>query len=334
MQITNRLDENLWRAFVEGHPQGNIFHTPEMYRVFARARSHRPELWAAVEETGQVRALLLPVLISVLEGPLHYLTTRAVVFGSVLCTPDRAGQEALRLLLRGYRRKSRRSVLFTELRNYSDISHLQPVLEPNGFSYEEHLNFLIDLDRPLEQIWQGIRTSARRNIQKAQKSGVEVEEVISLSELPLAYDMLRQIYKRIQVPLPDQSLFEAAFEILNPLGMFRILAAKIDETWIGVLSLLIYKGVILYWYTGTLREYSSYRAGDLLVWRAIELGHQTGCATFDFGGGGKPHEKYGVRDFKAKFGGDLVNFGRNTCVHSPLRLKLTQLGYQVMRRYL
>jgi len=35
-------------------------------------------------------------------------------------------------------------------------------------------------------------------------------------------------------------------------------------------------------------------------------------------GAGKPSEKYGVRDFKAKFGGNLVNFGRNTWIPSEM----------------
>lgn len=41
-----------------------------------------------------------------------------------------------------------------------------------------------------------------------------------------------------------------------------------------------------------------------------------------------------MRDFKAKFGGDLVNFGRNICVHAPLRLKFSVTGYQLVRRFL
>jgi lipid II:glycine glycyltransferase (peptidoglycan interpeptide bridge formation enzyme) len=89
-----------------------------------------------------------------------------------------------------------------------------------------------------------------------------------------------------------------------------------------------------YWYTGTLREYATHRVGDLLVWHSLELSQQRGCRVFDFGGGGRPDEEYGVRDFKAKFGGTLVNFGRNTCVHGPLRLKVSQAGYQLMRRFL
>jgi CelD/BcsL family acetyltransferase involved in cellulose biosynthesis len=334
LQVVNQLDENTWRAFVDRHPHGNIFHTPEMFRVFQQAKNHEPEVWATVNPAGEVLALLLPVRINVLDGPFRLLTTRAVAYGSALSAPYPEGQTALRLLMETYRKKVQFRVLFTELRNYANLMELLPVFQQSGFVFEDHLNFLIDLERPPDELWQSIRSNARRNIQKARKSGVSIEEIRSAQEVLLAYNLLEDVYKRIQVPLPDRSLFEAAHAVLSPQEMFKMYLARVNGDAIGVMTLLFYKNVVLYWYTGTLRQYASYRAGDLLVWHALETGQRLGGGLFDFGGGGKPDEKYGVRDFKAKFGGELVNFGRYTCIHSPLRYRLTEAGYQVLRKYL
>lgn len=334
MQVVRHLDEGRWKAFVEGNSRGNVFHTPEMFEVFERAKGCNPSLWATVEDDGRVLALLIPVEITVLGGVLHHLTTRSVAYGSVLCEPGSRGRDALAMLLRAYNHEMRGRSLFTELRNLADLSDLQPALNGNGFVYEEHCNFLVDLARPSTEIWAGVRSNARRNVQKARKLGVVVEEIDDPKAIPAAYALLREVYRRIQVPLPHQSLFESAFEVLHARDMFRVLVAKVDGTGIGVLTLLSYKGVVYYWYTGTLREYSSCRAGDLLVWHALELGSRSGCHTLDFGGGGKPGEDYGVRDFKAKFGGDLVSYGRNTAVHASARLQLSRAGYHLMRRFL
>ena len=46
----------------------------------------------------------------------------------------------------------------------------------------------------------------------------------------------------------------------------------------------------------------------------------------DFGGAGKPDEPYGVRTFKAKYGGELVNYGRYVCVHSRGRLAISRIA--------
>ena len=334
MNIVRQLDERLWREFVDNHPQGQIFHTPEMYQVFARVRGYQPTLWAAVSTDGRILALLLPVQVSLLNGPLRRLTARAVVYGSVLCAPEAEGKEALAPLLRTYRRGVKGSPLFTELRNLSDLSDVQPILQANGFVYEGHLNFLIDLQRPVEEIWSSVHGNVRTNVRKARHMGVIVEEVTSLDKIPVVYAVLAKVYERIRIPLAPLSMFEAAFEILYPRHMIRIFAARAEDTYIGVVIRLLYKEVIYAWYAGAIRDYASYKANDLLDWHVLEWGSQNGFSCFDFGGAGKPDDDYGPRRFKAKFGGELVEFGRNTCAHSKLRLQISRAGYWLYRRFI
>jgi len=335
MQIVNNLNRDLWKKFVDDHPQGNIFHTPEMFEVFTQADGHQPSIWATQDDDDQILALFLPILNTVLDYPiLRQFSTRSVVYGSALCSPSTDGYIALDLLLQMYNQKVKNRVLFTELRNVSDSGKLQPVLDKNGMAYEEHLNFLIDLTLPKSEIWNAIQSNAKRNVRKARKSGVEIEAVKDQDGVTAAYDVLKQVYKRIQVPLPDQSLFKAAFDVLHPKGMFEIFLTRAEGVDIGALTLLLYKNVITYWYTGALREYSSYRPSDLLVWHALEWGNENDFQTFDFGGGGKPNEEYGVRDFKAKFSGKLVNYGRNTRIHAPVRMKISENAFQIARKSL
>lgn len=334
MKIVRNLDTETWQKFVETQPDGNIFHTPEMFQVFKETDGYYPEIWAAVNKNEQVLALLLPVQITLWNGLLRGWSTRAVAYGSLLCAPSAEGQQALDILLQSYTKETKGAFLFTELRNLSDLDSVQTILKRCGFTHEDHLNFLIDLARPQEEIWKNIRSNARRNIKKARKSQVVIEEMNASEQIVTIHALLEEVYKRIQVPLANASLFQAAFDVLHPQGMLKVLVAKVDGVNIGALMLLLYKDVIYYWYTGTLREYASYRAGDLLVWHALEWGNQKDYTVFDFGGAGKPDEEYGVRDFKAKFGGTLVNYGRNLYVHAPLKLKLSQMGYDVYRRLL
>jgi CelD/BcsL family acetyltransferase involved in cellulose biosynthesis len=334
VNIVRTLPEDAWRSFLAGNPAANVFHTPEMFRVFERTAGYRPGLWAAVDGEGRPLALLTPVAIAVLGGPLRRLTSRAVAYGSLLVAPGADGTAALAPLLAAYRRDARHRVLFTELRNLADTAPWRPALEAGGFAYEEHLNFLIDLARPPEAIWAGIRSNARRNIQKAQREGVVIEEATDPAQVPEAYAILRGVYRRLQVPLADQALFQAAFDILQPAGLFKIMLARVEGRAIGVMTLLLHAGTIIYWYTGVDKAYSACRANDLLVWHALEWGSRNGYHTFDFGGAGKPAEEYGVRDFKAKFGGELVSYGRYQCVHSPRLLRLSEAGYALFRRFL
>ena len=311
----------------------NIFHIPEMFHVFAQAKGHRPTLWAVTDSRGQVLALLLPVQITLRGGFLRRLTTRAVVYGSVLYDPSPAGEEALATLLRTYAQEAYYGVLFTELRNLSDLSAVQSVLNGCGFIYEDHLNYLINLDRPVEQVVQGIGSRTRKHIRRGlKKQKVIIEGITERGQIKVCYDLLWKSYAAARVPLADRSLFEGLFDVLHPQGMVKFWLARVGDAYVTASVELLYKDVIYGWYGGVDRAYASYTPNELLTWHILKWGVENGYRLYDFGGAGRPDEEYGVRDFKAKFGGHLVCYGRNVCVHASALLHLSRWGYAAYRR--
>lgn len=335
MQVVQRLDERLWNEFVKTNPRGNIFHTPEMFRVFSQTKGHQSTLWAVVDNSGYPLALLLPVHVTLMDGLLRRLTTRAVVYGSILCAPNLEGQQALALLLKIYKREVKKKALFSELRNLDDLSDLQNMLVEHGFVFEGHLNYLINLNRPTEEVLQSIGQRTRKKIRKGLRDGlVQMSEVTTAAELEHWYEILQKTYSNAQVPLADRSLFVAVFNELYAKGMAKFLFAKVNGVTAACSVELPYKKTIYGWYGGSDREYSDFLPNEMLIWHILEWGTNNGYHLYDFGGAGKPNEEYGVRDFKAKFGGELVNFGRNMCVHKPTLLKLSRQGYEVYRRFL
>jgi len=335
MKIVRSLEETNWHRFVQEHPDGNVFHSPEMFQVFARTAGHRPQLWAATDDDDRVLALLLPVHITLRDGLLRRLTTRAVAYGSVLHAPGPAGREALAVLLRAYAQETKRQALFTELRNLSDLSAVQPVLDDCGFVYEDHLNYLIDLSGSPEDVMQNIGKRTRKKIRQALRQGhVTIKEADRPEQVALCYELLQRSYAVAQVPLADRTLFEATFDVLHPKGMVKFLLARVGDAYAASSVELVYKDTIYGWYGGMDRDYSDYIPNELLLWYLFEWGATNGYRVYDFGGAGKPDEEYGVRDFKAKFGGELVCYGRNTCVHSPRLMWLSERGYKLLRRWL
>jgi serine/alanine adding enzyme len=335
MRVVQDLDEALWRNFVDNNLRGNVFHTPEMFQVFAKTVGHVPELWAVVDGKSEVLALMTPVHITLMNGLLRRFTTRSVVYGSILAQDTARGQDALRLLLETYTRNIRGRSLFTELRNLQNLDDLEPLFEDHGYSYEDHLNYLIDLDRPVEEVLQSIGKRTRKKIRKGLRDGhVQISEATNRAELAHWHETLQKTYSNAQVPLADRSLFEAAFDVLRPRNMAKFLLARVGDVTAACSVELTYKDTIYGWYGGSDRAYSEYLPNEMLIWHILDWGASNGYRVYDFGGAGRPDEEYGVRDFKAKFGGDLVNFGRNTCVHHSIRLKLSEQGYEIYRRFL
>jgi lipid II:glycine glycyltransferase (peptidoglycan interpeptide bridge formation enzyme) len=304
-----------------------------MFQVFAQTKKHHPTLWAATDGA-RVLALLLPVQLTQINR-LRHLTTRAVAYGSVLCAPGPQGQQALALLLQTYVQQVNKAPLFTELRNLSDLETVQATLRAHNFVYEDHLNYLIDLRRSPEAILQNIGRRTRKHIRRGlRRAKVIVQQATQQSQVDICYDLLSQTYQAAQVPLADRSLFQSAFDLLHPKGMVRFSLAYVDQTPVAVSIELLYKDIVYGWYGGVDRAYSSYHTNELLMWHILRWGAENDYRVYDFGGAGKPDEEYGVRDFKAKFGGRLVNYGRNTYVHAPLTLKISKAAYQAARRFL
>jgi hypothetical protein len=229
LDIVNKLDEKEWLTFTDQHPYSNIFHTPVMFQVYSRAKGYRPKLYACVGDQGEILAVLSPVEVTLKGGMLHRLTTRAISFGGVLYALDFDGKEALADLLQAYKQCESGNTLFTELRNLFDMSDVQPVLKQLGYAYEDHLDYLIDLDGSPEKVLQNIGSRTRKHIRKGLRKGaVFVEELSNRDNLSEWYDLLVKTYSMAHVPLADRSLFDAAFDILYPKKMVKFWLARID----------------------------------------------------------------------------------------------------------
>lgn len=331
-EIVHELPANIWDSFVFQHPLGNIFHTREMFEVWSRTKGYQPELWVMMKKN-RIVALMLPVHISLWDGWLWHLTTRSIVFGDILAAPSSRPDDTASLL-QAYRLRNKHS-LFTELRHGSDADPQHLILSQCEFRYADHCNYLVNLAMPVEKVWQGIGRSTRKNIRKAMnKNEFVIEEVKERAQLPQWYALMLKTFEHVSVPLADISLFYAAFDILQPCGMAQFLLGRVNSTYVAASVSLLYKGVVFGWYRGFDRDYSKYIPNDLMVWHLLEWGSHNGYHTFNFGGAGDPNEQYGPRNFKAKFGGTLVSFGRSTCVHHPLLLAFSKMGYAALRKFL
>jgi hypothetical protein len=71
-----------------------------------------------------------------------------------------------------------------------------------------------------------------------------------------------------------------------------------------------------------------------LRWRELVWGEEHGYAICDSGGAGWPDKPYGVRDFKVKFGGELVSFGRYRKVYAPKMMACAERVYEFGRKLL
>lgn len=333
--IVDTLSEESWRSFVDNHQMGNIFHTPEMFHVFQRAKLHSPKILASIDVDGQIQALMPLVYVTLRDGLLRAVTSRAIAYGGVLAADGPVGNDATTFLLKKYIDHSAGNFLFTELRHLSDASSLRQVFKQLGFTYEDHLDYMIDINHSPEQVLQNIGSRTRKHIRTGLRKGnIVVDALTQKEQISDWYQLIQNTYRTARVPLADQSLFDAAFDELFPCGMIKFWLAKIGEVNVAASAELLYKNVMYGWYGGVDRAYIREVPGELIMWHILKWGAENGYSIYDFGGAGKPNEESGVRDFKSKFGGDLVCYGRDTFVPNRLLFNISALVYKLYQKFL
>jgi len=332
IKIISDPDTQIWEQFVNDHPQGNIFQTPDISTVYKETKNYTPVTLAAVDtDTNDMMALLNAVIIKEFNGFFERLTARSIIIGGPLFIDSDKGKIAVKKMMKYYDAMFGRLVIYTEVRNMWDIKEQ---IAFSGYEYEDHLNYLIDLTSGEKEIWKNLSKARKYGIKKSKKMGVEIYEMNTIDELPVLYNLLIDTYKKARHPLADISLFNSLFSVLVPKNRAKIFFAKCEENYIGAIILLMYENKLYDWYSCSKTEYSNYYPNDRLVWHSLDWGSANHYSVFDFMGAGKPLENYGVREFKKQFGGTLVNFGRLKKIHSPITMWAIQKGFPLYRHFL
>jgi len=322
-----------WRQFVLGNDRGCIFQTPEMIEVYRRHGTLQPVTLVALEKArGMICGGLVGIISVEKPGLLSTLSTRAIIEGGPLFRSDKAGREAVPMLMQAYDEYTKDKALFSEVWNLFDTCDDKELWTGIGYEWRDHLNFLIDLDRPVEDIWASFSSSRRKNLRRSERSGVTVFEITGAEELGVFYELLQETYNRVKVPLVSKMFFDTAFEVLVPKQMAHFFLARHEGEVIGARAVLTYKDLVYDWYAGARSEARKLCPDETLVWHILQWAVEKGYKWFNFGGAGKPDEEYGPREFKRRFGGRLVNFGRFRKVYSPVKMRIAETGFALYKR--
>ena len=242
MRIVNDLDNKSWLNFVENNSAGNIFHTPYMMEIFKNTRDYKPLLVAAIDaDTNDILSLTILVQITLYGGFLAKFTSRAVSYGGFLYDDSPAGRDSLKYFIEDYDKKYKKQMLFTEIRNINNTDLIREPLGQAGFKFSDFVNYLIDLKRPKDEIFNSFSKSLRRNIRKSSKNGFTVERVKDISQISVLYKLLDKSYSRGKVPLADISLFESAFEELYHRNLLNVFLLKYKNKYIAGRVILLSK---------------------------------------------------------------------------------------------
>jgi lipid II:glycine glycyltransferase (peptidoglycan interpeptide bridge formation enzyme) len=328
-KIVAEIDRKKWSDFVYNHPYGNIFQTPEMYEVYQNTKKYEPVFLAVVNNQDEISGILLAVIQKEYSGLLGNFTARSIIQGGPLIKDD--DPAVLDFILKEYNEIIKKKAIYSQFRNFGDWSDSRDIFIKNGFEYEEHLNILVDLTKSEKQLWKEVYSKRRNEVRRATKEGAYFSIEHTEVSLKKCYEILQEVYNRAKLPIPDYHFFYNLYQMgSNP--KLLIFCAYYEGEIIGCMLALSFKDKIYDFYAGSMVKYYKKYPNDLIPWEVFKWGKENGYKVFDFGGAGKPGVPYGVRDYKKKFGGKFVNFGRFEKLHRPILFKIGKAGFKVWKK--
>ena len=338
-----QIDRQQWSELVRTSETGTWFQSPEAYDFFASLPELMEPFVYGVEseklraKSQELRAVCVGYVTKERNSFKQFFTRRAIIVGGPILANDATSEEVQTLMvairkqfkIEDLRFKILNSPIYIETRNFNDFSPWKEAFENARFAYKPHLNFHVDCTDH-EAMWTRLSETRHRQIQKAQKNGVVIEEAQTEQEIADWYAILLNLYRRkVKTPLFPLSFFLAFFR--QKRGVY--LLVKTDGKVIGGIMCPIKEKQCIYeWFVcGMDTQYKAQSPSVMATWAAMEYANSHHLARFDIMGAGEPGVPYGVRDFKAEFGGKLVEYGRFLCVTKPLLYKIGTIGVKILK---
>lgn len=350
----NEIDREEWSRLVQTSATGTWFQTPEAYMLFASMQELFLPFAKAVERVNELtneRTLrgVCVGYVTVERNPIkQYFTRRAIIIGGPALADD-ASSEEVELLMNGLKELMSERIngapIYIETRNFNDYSkwrnafehcgdhpRRRPLLpfrwkDAPGFEYKKHLNFHVDCTDE-EKMWERLSKTRQKQIRRAMRSGVEVVEPAE-EDVKKWYAILQEMYRqKVKLPLLPMDFFLNAYRS----GNAKYLMVKYNGEVIGGLMFEMDEKSVYEWYVcGLDSAYERQYPSVVATYAGMEYANTHGRRCCDLMGAGEPGVPYGVRDFKERFGGELVEHGRFVCVREPILFKIGVLAVKMMR---
>lgn len=346
----SEIDRQQWSELVRTSETGTWFQSPEAYDFFASLPEFMEPFAVGVactpeSDSGQIdEERLCAVCVGYVtkeRNPIkQFFTRRAIITGGPAIADDCTEDEVYtlmhavrqRLKIEDCRLKISRGPIYIETRNFNDFSPWKEAFETAGFAYQPHLNFHVDTST------NNLSENRKRQLKK---SDAITELAISELEIQEWYKVLTELYRtKVKTPLWPIEFFLEAYRK----GIAKFLLVKHEGRVIGgsmvvcdgvkeLKSERVKGGTVYEWFEcGLNAEYKDQYPSVMATYAGIQLAKEIGCKRYDMMGAGEPGVPYGVRDFKAEFGGKLVEHGRFLCVTKPLLYKIGTIGIKILKR--
>lgn len=309
----SQIDRVQWQELLKHSPYASPFQSPEFFDFYNSLEGYSADVFA-VASKGEYLALLV-VTIQREKGIKAYFSRRGIVYGGLLLKTSKAEKPALTLLsyLHNYYRKK---LIYLEIRNNFDYSFLGKSISQTSFEYIPWLNYQFNAVS-IETFKDNMSKTRQRQLAKAFKQGVTWRKACNEQDIRAFYEILSSLYrKKVKKPLPPIDFF---IKLLTTEFAVCLLVELEGRIIGGVVCPLQTSNTLFELYIcGLDKVYPEAHPSVFAMCAMVEFAATNHIPRIDLMGAGQANKPSSVRDFKSKFGAEMVEYGRYICIYKPL----------------
>ena len=317
-----------WLDLLSNNKYSNPFQTHENYKLFNSVDGYAADVFA-IEDDGKYKALMV-VTIHKEKGIKGFFSVRGIVYGGPLVLDNK--KEYFDFLLKEVKKDKKSQLIYLEIRNHFNYENVSKVYQKNDFKFQEHLNVQLTIEnKNSEEILAGMNATKRRQIRQSFKENAFAREAKDELEVNALFEILDEMYKtKVKLPLLPYQFFINLYR--SDIG--KVFVAIHNDKVIGGAFCVYSPGTTMnsFYYTDIRQYHKKIYASHLALYKAIDFAITKKLKLVDFMGAGKPNIEYGVRDYKLRFGGDLVEDGRYIIIYKPLLYKFGAFGLKMLAK--
>lgn len=306
----------------------NWFQTEECLQFYESLDFVEP-FSCSIERDGQEKGRIVGILQKDGGRLKQFFSRRAIVNGGPMLADDITDAELAELLSR-CKKALKKKAIYIETRNFEDYSRYIQTFQGNGFSYEPHYNLHVDTSS-MDNVMANMGKSRKRDVKTSLRDGAEIVFDPTIAQVREFYSVLDDLYRtKVKTPLFPFSFFEKLYTSV----FGRFLLVKYKDRIVGGTVCVCGDDVVYEWFAcGEDGVHKNVYPSTLATYAGICFAAENGFRRFDMMGAGAPEDGgYGVRDFKMKFGGELVEHGRFKCILNPVLYGLGTIAVKIMKK--
>ena len=272
----DELDVREWNDLLSKSGVCDAFQTYEWAQVLRNSTDVQPRFFIIEHERETIGGALFlkKKVLKIFDcyemrgGPLYVGMNKAIVMESIL---------------KAFRRERGKSLYALFIPSPLINCGFKEMFKTEGYHPIAFRTIIIDLKRPIEEIWLALDKNARRMVRRAERFGVDVKIASRWQEWEEFYNIHVLHSRKKQYATSPREYFRELFK-LHRKNLSCLFIARYGKQIIAGTLFLIDRRNMVYLENSSLEAFLKYNPNNLILWRSIEWALKNGVAIYDMYG--------------------------------------------------